>query len=448
MQRSVKGLVGGVVGAGLLWLVVAALRARSVRTGVGASLSAIWQRTTDIPWRSMLLTASVIVVFAGWVAALWPVYHVFGTDQTGNDVLFQAMKSIRTAVVIGSLATLATLPFAIVFGILAGYYKGRVDDAIQYLYTMLSSIPSVLLIAAFVLMIQVFVDKNPQMFETALQRADIRLFLLAAILGLTGWAGLARLLRAETLKLSELDYVQAARAFGVSNTGIMRRHILPNVTHVVLIVAVLDFSGLVLYEAVLSYVGVGVDPTTNSFGTMINSARNEMSRDPVVWWTLAAAFSFMVALVLSMQFFASAVNEAFDPRARAFRVRRAKPAPRTADRAVPARPSRPATSAMLAIENLTTEIDSDSGVVRAVDALIAHDRARRDVRARGRIGMRQVDDGLVDPAALAGCRAGDRRNRSMSTAMTSCSSPRCGCATFAATVSASSSRSRRRASTR
>jgi peptide/nickel transport system permease protein len=336
VQRSVKGLAAGGVGAGLLWLVVAGLRAGKVRTGMGQSLSAIWQRTTEIPWRSMLLTASAVVVFSGWVAALWPVYHVFGTDQTGNDVLFQAMKSIRTAVVIGSLATIATLPFAIVFGILAGYYKGRVDDAIQYLYTTLSSIPSVLLIAAFVLMIQVFVDKNPQMFETALQRADIRLFLLSAILGLTGWAGLARLLRAETLKLSELDYVQAARAFGVSNSGIMRRHILPNVTHVVLIVAVLDFSGLVLYEAVLSYVGVGVDPTTNSFGTMINSARNEMSRDPVVWWTLAAAFSFMVALVLSMQFFASAVNEAFDPRARAFRVRRAKPAGRTAERSVPA----------------------------------------------------------------------------------------------------------------
>ena len=95
-----------------------------------------------------------------------------------------------------------------------------------------------------------------------------------------------------------------------------------------LIVAVLDFSGLVLYEAVLSYVGVGVDPSTNSFGTMINSARNEMSRDPIVWWTLATAFGFMVTLVLSMQFFASAVNEAFDPRARAFRVRRVKPSPR------------------------------------------------------------------------------------------------------------------------
>jgi peptide/nickel transport system permease protein len=324
LRRSTVGLIGGVIGAAVLWVLVAALRARSARMSIGASMRAIWRRTTDVPWRPMLFTASVLALFIGWVVALWPWYHVFGTDQTGNDVLFQAIKSVRTAVVIGSLATLATLPFAIVFGILAGYYKGRVDDAIQYLYTVLSSIPSVLLIAAFVLMIQVFIDKNPQMFETGLERADIRLFLLAAILGVTGWAGLARLLRAETLKLTELDYVQAARAFGVSDPGIMRRHILPNVMHVVLIVAVLDFSSLVLYEAVLSYVGVGVDPTTNSFGTMINSARTELSRDPAVWWNLLTAFAAMVAFVLSMQLFASAVREAFDPRARAFRPRRGK----------------------------------------------------------------------------------------------------------------------------
>lgn len=332
-QRSAAGLLGGMIVAVALWWLVAFLRVRTEKTRVADSLRAIWQRHTEVPWRAILLAASALALAAGWGAALWPYYHVLGTDQTGNDVLFQALKSIRTAVVIGSLATVATLPLAIVFGILAGYYKGRVDDAIQYLYTVLSSIPSVLLISAFVLMIQVFIDKNPTLFETGLERADIRLFLLAAILGITGWAGLARLLRAETLKLGELDYVQAARAFGVSDAGIMRRHILPNLTHIVVIVAVLDFSGLVLYEAVLSYVGVGVDPTTNSFGTMINGARNEMSRDPVVWWTLAAAFAFMVALVLSMTLFASAVREAFDPHARAFRVRRKKP--QAAARAAP-----------------------------------------------------------------------------------------------------------------
>jgi len=323
LARTAAGLAGGALAAAALWLLSAALRARVLGCALGQSLRAIREQNTEIPWRAMLWTASALALFVGWVAALWPYYHVLGTDQTGNDVLFQGIKSVRTAIVIGSLATLATLPFAIVFGILAGYYKGWVDDAIQYLYTVLSSIPSVLLIAAFVLMIQVVVDKNPQLFETGLERADIRLFLLSVILGVTGWASLARLLRAETLKLTELDYVQAARAFGVSDAGIMRRHILPNVMHVVLIVTVIGFSDLVLYEAVLSYVGVGVDPTTNSFGTMINSARTELSRDPLVWWNLLAAFTLMVALVLSLQLFAGAVREAFDPRARAFRVRRA-----------------------------------------------------------------------------------------------------------------------------
>jgi len=320
-QRSLSGLGAGALVALVLGALTVLWQARRTGASVALTLATLWHGGTVLPVRALWLTLLVIALVVGWVTALWPHYHVMGTDQTGNDVLFLALKSIRTAVVIGSLATLSTLPLAVIFGISAGYFKGRVDDAIQYFYTVLSSIPSVLLISAFVLMIQVFIDKNPQSFETGLERGDVRLFLLAAILGITGWASLARLLRAETLKLGELDYVQAARAFGVSHLDIMRRHILPNLTHLIVIVAVLDFSGLVLYEAVLSYVGVGVDPNTNSFGIMINAARNEMSRDPVIWWSLTTAFGFMLALVLSMTLFAGAVREAFDPRARAFRVR-------------------------------------------------------------------------------------------------------------------------------
>jgi peptide/nickel transport system permease protein len=112
----------------------------------------------------------------------------------------------------------------------------------------------------------------------------------------------------------------------------MARHIFPNVMHLVLITTVLDFSALVLYEAVLSYVGVGVDPSMNSFGGMINLARSEMSREPVVWWSFVAAFCFMVALVLAANLLADGVRDAFDPRARVFRprlvpLRRAAPAP-------------------------------------------------------------------------------------------------------------------------
>ena len=111
-------------------------------------------------------------------------------------------------------------------------------------------------------------------------------------------------------------YKRQAHAFGVSHWRILSRHILPNVVHIVLITTVMDFSSLVLAEAVLSYVGVGVDPSTISFGTMINASRLEMAREPMVWWTLFAAFTFMFALVLSANLFSDAVQNAFDPRNR------------------------------------------------------------------------------------------------------------------------------------
>jgi peptide/nickel transport system permease protein len=111
-----------------------------------------------------------------------------------------------------------------------------------------------------------------------------------------------------------MEYVQAARALGVSKGMILLRHILPNVMHIVLISVVLDFSSLVLAEAVLSYINIGVDPTTYSWGNMINSARLEMAREPIVWWSLVASFLFMFTLVLSANLFADAVRNAFDPR--------------------------------------------------------------------------------------------------------------------------------------
>lgn len=324
--KSAAGMAGGALVALLVAAALVALRAHSRQQPWRESWREIARGHTEVPWRAILVTVTLMALAVGWIAALWPWYHPFGTDRTGNDVLYQALKSVRTAVVIGTLSTVATLPLAVALGILAGYFKGWVDDAIQYFYTVLSSIPPVLLIAALVLLIQVWIDNNPQWFETGLERAEFRLFLLCLILGVTGWATLCRLLRAETLKVVELDYVQAARAFGVSNLRIMARHVLPNVMHLVLIVVVLDFSALVLYEAVLSYVGVGVDPTSSSFGSMINLARSEMARDPAVWWNLASAFVFMLALVLAANLFADAVREAFDPRARVFRPKRWRPA--------------------------------------------------------------------------------------------------------------------------
>ena len=274
----------------------------------------IWRGETEFAWSAVLITLGVFLLLTMPLQALCVDYHVFGTDKVGQDVFYQVLKSVRTALVIGLVTTLVTLPLAIGFGIFAGYFRGWVDDVIQYLYTTLSSIPGVLLIAAAVLMMQVIIDTHPQWFATAAERADLRLLALCFILGLTSWTGLCRLLRGETLKLRELEYIQAAQAFGVSDVRIILRHILPNLMHIVIIALVMDFSGLVLAEAVLSYIGIGVDQSMMSFGMMINNARMELAREPMVWWSLASAFVFMFALVLAANLLADAVRDAFDPR--------------------------------------------------------------------------------------------------------------------------------------
>jgi peptide/nickel transport system permease protein len=264
--------------------------------------------------RSVLVTIFTLIFFCVWVVLLMPNYHILGTDKAGIDVFYKAVKSIRTGMVFGLLTTLLALPPAIILGLMAGYFKGKTDDVIQYIYTTINAIPGILLIAALVLILQVYMDEHASDYASALERSDLKLLLLCMILALTSWTGLCRLIRAETLKLSELEFVQAAKVFGVSNIKILFNHLMPNIMHLVLISIVLDFSGLVLIEAVLSYVGVGVDATTMSWGNMINAARLELSTDPVVWWPLASSFIFMFILVLSANLFADRVRQVFDPK--------------------------------------------------------------------------------------------------------------------------------------
>jgi len=304
---AAAGLLFGLMLAGVVWKIFTRLQTQKQPPTLSSTRK-------DNPSLALLIATLVLATFIGAVAYLSSFYHVLGTDKVGQDVLYLSLKSIRTGLVIGTITTLVMLPFALLLGIAAGYFRGWVDDVIQYIYTVLSSIPGVLLIAAAVLMMQVVIEMHPEWFDTSAARADVRLFALCLILGVTSWTGLCRLLRGETLKLREMEYIQAAQAFGVSSTRIITRHIVPNVMHIVLIAVVMEFSSLVLAEAVLSYVGVGVDPSTMSFGTLINAARLELGREPMVWWTLVAAFGFMLTLVLAANLFADVVRDAFDPR--------------------------------------------------------------------------------------------------------------------------------------
>jgi peptide/nickel transport system permease protein len=316
LQRSMQAMVETLVAGFLVLVLMAMVLASHSGNSVRSMIRAILLRQTEVPWRVILVTISLLLLFIFLAINLASAYHVLGTDKVGQDVFYLTLKSIRTGLVIGTLTTLVMLPFAIFMGILAGYARGWIDDVVQYIYTTLNSIPGVLLIAASILMLQVYIANHPDYFETTVERADIRLLFLCIILGITSWTGLCRLLRGESLKLREAEYIQAAVSFGVSHGKIITRHILPNVMHVVLITVVLDFSGLVLAEAVLSYVGVGVDSTMNSWGNMINGARLEMAREPVVWWSLLSAFLFMFTLVLAANLFSDAVRDAFDPRTR------------------------------------------------------------------------------------------------------------------------------------
>ena len=233
-------------------------------------------------------------------------YHLFGTDKIGRDVFYLSLKSIRTGFLVGGLTLSIALPLAILFGLSAGYYGRRVDDLIQFFYTIISSIPGVPLIAAGVLAFQA-------QFEVANEQ---RLLLICIVLGGTGWIGLCRLLRAETLKIRELEYVQATQLLGYSSYYLLSKCIFPNLFHLILITAALEFSGLVLTEAILSYIGIGLDASSFSWGILINSARLELSRDPIVWWTLTAALSLMFGLVLAINLFADELQKTLDPRRR------------------------------------------------------------------------------------------------------------------------------------
>ncbi len=222
-----------------------------------------------------------------------PAGHPLGTDILGRDVLHMGLKGARVALLIGGLTSLIAIPLALLFGVAAGYYGKRIDDVVFFIMSTLYSMPSILLLIALIM---------------ALGRSTLS---VCIALGVTSWVGFCRLARGETMKLRELEYVQAARALGVSEIRIVFRHVLPNLAHLVVITFVLMFSGLVLSEAVLSWLGIGVD---GSWGEMIAQAKDELSRDPIIWWNIATAGGAMFGLLLALNFIGDAIRDILDPR--------------------------------------------------------------------------------------------------------------------------------------
>lgn len=219
--------------------------------------------------------------------------HFFGTDMFGRSVLAKVIRGTQIAMSVGLATSLIAIPIGVILGALAGYFGGWVDDFITWLYTTFSSIPNIMLLIS----ITMILGKG--------------IFAVYIALGATSWVTLCRLIRGEVMKHKEREYVQAASAIGGGHFRKLFLHILPNVTHIVIINTSLQFQFAIKSEVILSYLGLGVQGEP-SWGTMIDDAKLELSRG--VWWQLAAATTAMFLVVLAFNLLGDALRDSLDPK--------------------------------------------------------------------------------------------------------------------------------------
>jgi len=220
----------------------------------------------------------------------------FGADRLGRDVLAKATKGAQVSILVGvSAAVLATL-IGTLLGAAAGFFGGKVGDLLEWVYNVFTAIPGILLIFAFAAVFPRGVGS------------------VVMILGLAGWTGIYRLVRAEFIKHAVRDYVRSAEAIGASTASRMFRHILPNVSHVVLVQLSIHVVGFIKSEVILSYLGLGVGVDQVSWGTMLSEAQSELILGH--WWQLAAATIFMAVFVTAFSLMTDALRDALDPKLR------------------------------------------------------------------------------------------------------------------------------------
>jgi ABC-type dipeptide/oligopeptide/nickel transport system permease subunit len=252
----------------------------------------------------LLYAIIAILAASGLIASDWAkevgasnlppsVDHWFGTDIFGRDVFAKIIRGTQIAMSVGLVTSLIAIPIGVILGALAGYFGGWVDDLITWLYTTFSSIPNIMLLIS----ITMILGKG--------------IFAVYIALGATSWVTLCRLIRGEVMKHKEREYVQAAEAIGGGHFRKLFLHILPNVTHIVIINTSLQFQFAIKSEVILSYLGLGVQGEP-SWGTMIDDAKLELSRG--VWWQLAGATTAMFLVVLAFNLLGDALRDSLDPK--------------------------------------------------------------------------------------------------------------------------------------
>ncbi len=247
------------------------------------------------------LTYSNIIV-SDWSESIGPSYAppsfedirlLFGTDIFGRSVLYKAIKGTQVAMSVGLIVGIISVVIGVLLGAIAGFFGGIVDEIIVWFYTTLSSIPNIMLLIA----ITFILGKG--------------IFSVYLALGLTYWVTLCRIIRGEVMRHKDRDYVQSAFSLGASRGRRLFVHIIPNVSHLIIIQFSLLFQTAIKSEVILSFIGLGVQGTP-SWGTMIDDAKLELARG--VWWQLAAATLFMFVIVLALNILGDALRDALDPK--------------------------------------------------------------------------------------------------------------------------------------
>ena len=220
-------------------------------------------------------------------------WHLLGTNINGKDVLGLVLSGARTALILGPGSSLLALGLGCILGMLAGYLGGRVDDAVQWLYTTVASVPWFLFVISFIMVF------------------GRDLLWIALAIGLTAWVEPARLIRAETMQIRSLAYVRSARAAGFGTPSILLRQILPNVSYIVVITFALTTSQVILAESVLTFIGIGVEPGTASWGILLAESNRELLRSPPVWWIfMATTLLGILPPVLALNVLADVIRDA------------------------------------------------------------------------------------------------------------------------------------------
>jgi peptide/nickel transport system permease protein len=229
----------------------------------------------------------------------------FGGDRIGRDVLAKAIKGSQISILVGLLAAALATLIGTILGALAGYFGGKLDDILEWVYNVFTSVPYILLIFALAAVFK----SGPlgKVFSEGIMP-------IVVILGAVGWTGIYRLVRAEYIKHRGREYVRAAEAIGASHGARMFGHILPNISHVVLVQLSLHVVAFIKAEVILSFLGLGVPLDMVSWGTMLAEAQTELVLGK--WWQLVTATAFMAVFVTAFALLTDALRDALDPKLR------------------------------------------------------------------------------------------------------------------------------------